>query len=218
MTLKDVWKELRFIFTDSIFIGALVGFATYIGLYFGFAVHEFFPRIDNDIYFLTSGIFFISAAILLIKRGHRNIASWVLAIVWLLFVSSIFLADVPRRGKRSDDAGVKGNLAQLRLDAEVYYDKQKSYGRTPFPPGPCPMDGATDNMFSDPVVRDALVNIKKYNGGIIPTCAIDILAGGSVYAVSSPLKSDRTRVWCVDTDYRQSAREISSPIIEARCP
>jgi hypothetical protein len=98
---------------------------------------------------------------------------------------------------KENDARIKSDLSTIRVQAELFYDDYSSY----------------TNVCSDTIVQKALSDIWSANGGMSTECA----SNATTYAVSSPLSSDTTKFWCVDSTGAsgQSARSLSS---NSLCP
>lgn len=145
---------------------------------------------------------------------------WVIGLFSIMITSTLSLScpgPFCSEKKPGLDAAIKTNLAQIRIRAELFLDAHGTYGTSDFPTGPCPIGvipGA--DFFNTPDVSSALSEIKRHNGGITPTCALVVNGTSSQYAISPPLKSDRSKYWCIDSS--SVVKEISRPISEARCP
>jgi prepilin-type N-terminal cleavage/methylation domain-containing protein len=140
-----------------------------------------------------------------IKRGFTLIELLVvIAIIGIL--ASVVLASLNSARAKGADAAVKGGMANMAAQIELYYDNN---GNTYGPAGgtgaatcTAASSGSTGTgAFGDPVVIQALNQIAKNSasgtGGASPvTCNTD--AGGQAWAMSTNLKGGGT--WCVDNN------------------
>lgn len=144
--------------------------------------------------------------------------------VWVIGVFSIMVASTLLscpgiscgEKKRGANAAIKGNLAQIRVGAVLYLDVHGNYAKENFTAGPCPLEAdSNSSMFGEQNIKDALNQIKKVNGGATPTCSVVENANIHQYAISSPLKSDKNKHWCIDDTGFVGA--IDGPITKAAC-
>jgi len=91
----------------------------------------------------------------------------------------------------------KERLSQVRISAELLYDKVKGYGTKVFPMGVCTQ--AVNTLFED---KNVYEEIKTASGGDASkaTC-VSTMTGGKVtsYAVSVPLETSPGYSWCIDS-------------------
>ncbi len=120
----------------------------------------------------------------------------VIAIIGIL--SSVVLASLnTARGKGADTA-IKGNLAGIRTQAEIYYDgNSNSYGTQASSTitsstGVCGGAG----IFSDANVTAALKSAMSQTGD---TAKGYCVANGTYWSIAVPLKTDNTSSWCVSS-------------------
>ena len=114
------------------------------------------------------------------------------------------------RGK-ARDAAIKGNLANVRVQAEIYYDRKGSYGSPTYLPGDC-VDAPANSIFGDPGIVQSLSAVRSYGAGEL-TCAIS--ETDQTWAISARLPSDAGEYWCVDST--GSSLVILSPIRDMSC-
>lgn len=126
----------------------------------------------------------------------------VIAIIGIL--ASVVLASLNSARAKGADAAVKGGMANMAAQIELYYDNNgNSYGAS----STCTNTG-TNNVFTgtgafgDSVVLQALQQISKNSaGGAVVTCNTD--ANGQAWAISTTLKGGPGGTapdarWCVD--------------------
>ena len=131
----------------------------------------------------------------------------VIAIIGIL--SSVVLASLNSARSKGAEASIKANLANIRPQAEMYYDSNSfSYGT--HAAGTC--NGTTGTgVFSDASIRSMLASAIAQSPATNATCA----AGASAYAVSVQLPGTPTAHWCVDSAGRAMSR--SSAITTTAC-
>jgi len=140
-------------------------------------------------------------------------------LIALSFVPGIFF---PPGRIKGTDAAIKGNLASIRLQAELYFDEhcrdlesKACYGPI-FTLDKCPEDGQTI-FYTEKNIYGAIQNAKKTSGQDV-ICAAEGETNGqsTAWAISSALKSDKKKYWCVDST--GVSREVPHHITEAKCP
>ena len=124
----------------------------------------------------------------------------VVAIIGIL--ASIVLAALGSARGRANDAKIKGELSQMRAQAEIYYiSNGNSYGSG---------TGCSASLFTDPAasggLSSLLASVESTNGSSSVAC--DLSTNG--WAVSSPLATDANIVWCVDSNGFSDEGAISS--------
>ena len=113
----------------------------------------------------------------------------VIAIVGIL--SSVVLASLNNARAKGADAAVKGNLVNMRAQAEFYYDGNGgSYGS--FAVATCPTVVTAGSIFNDQKIINA-VNGALSAGGNGSRCVVT----ASSYAISVGLNT-AGQSWCID--------------------
>ncbi len=129
------------------------------------------------------------------KKGFTLIELLVvIAIIGIL--SSVVLASLNSARAKGANAAIKANLANIRAQAELYYDNMGSYG--------APSTGCTAGMFTDPIITKALQAADSAAGGTQLSTVNCVSVGGSAWAISTQLKvAEGTNGvlthWCVDS-------------------
>jgi len=121
------------------------------------------------------------------KKGFTLIELLVvIAIIGLL--SSVVLASLNSARVKGADAAIKSNLGGIRAQAEILYDNASPNSFA----GVC-TDGTILKMIA---AAGTAGNASGANcNAITSTCC---RADTNTWGVSSPLKSDNTKAWCVD--------------------
>lgn len=121
----------------------------------------------------------------------------VIAIIAIL--SAVVLTSLSTARERGKDAAIKGNLAQIRPQAELYYDEHdSSYCSDPKADPNCAIVGCDSGMFSD----DQIIS-KAIKAAVEASPSGDIndakcyVKGGQRWAVSVPLHGEGKN-FCVD--------------------
>ena len=129
-----------------------------------------------------------------------------LVVVAIIGISaSVVLASLNTARGKGADAAIKANMANLRAQAEMYYDTNGSYGGTG---GSCVINssgsivgtGCVGNVTADPIFQAGLKAAAKASGGSSLMVA-NVLAGTApAWAAQVPLSgSISTKQWCVDS-------------------
>lgn len=169
--------------------------------------------------------------------ARQSFLEWGIAIIIVAgFVLGVVVMSPSGRPK-SIGAAVKGNLAGIRTNAELYFDTHNNtYGKVSVPLGACPLDlGSDDNLFFERSIRNALKAVTTHNKDVLPVCVFD--ADASKWAISSqylvPMHDPwykelllwisrqykakySVQYWCVDST--GASREVPHHITEAKCP
>ncbi len=115
----------------------------------------------------------------------------VIAIIGIL--ASVVLASLNSARIRGADAAVKGAMANMAAQAELYYDSTAG-GNQYCSSGLCNCTvGSESGVFTDPIFISAVEQITK-NATAAPTC----VAASQTWGMSVPLKGGST--WCVDNN------------------
>lgn len=130
----------------------------------------------------------------------------VIAIIGIL--ASVVLASLNTARDKGGDAAVKANLANLRSQAALYYDENgNSYGTAG---ASCTTAGS---VFADSRVSEQVKAAENASGGgSVATCA----GSPTRFAVSVPLRTDKTKSWCVDDSGK--AKEGAADTAGIKCP
>ena len=129
----------------------------------------------------------------------------VIAIIGVL--SSIVLASLNTARGKGANAAIKGNLANMRAQAEIFYDASGNYGAAWAAGSACPASIAAANgtMFADKNIFSMITSAASAAGSNSPTSLkCYVAASGTGWAVTAPLKTSETiggiavGYWCVD--------------------
>jgi prepilin-type N-terminal cleavage/methylation domain-containing protein len=136
----------------------------------------------------------------------------VIAIIGIL--SSVVLASLNTARGKGADAAIKSNLANMRAQAEIYYD-DASLGNGTYGPATTASNACTAGVFGNTTITNGVTSATSASGGSgatgAPTarrCAIGV--GGSSWAISIPLKTDTAKSFCVDNS--GTAKEVNGNI------
>lgn len=129
------------------------------------------------------------------KRGFTLIELLVvIAIIGVL--SSVVLASLNTARNKGNDAAIKSNLDNLRAQGALYYDENNGTYSAGAVTSCTP--GSNDNLFDDATAAAQIAAADTANGAASSlTC--NIAADGSAYAVASPLVTDTSTFFCVDS-------------------
>jgi type IV pilus assembly protein PilE len=123
----------------------------------------------------------------------------VIAIIGIL--SSVVLASLNTARNKGADAATKENLANLRAQAEIYYDANGKYGSnateaTGNTAAICNTASTVFSSASTPSLNPGIVAAST-SAGAQAYCSI--AATGTAWAVAAPLKTAAGTYWCVDS-------------------
>ena len=157
----------------------------------------------------------------------------VIAIIGML--AGIVLASLNTARNKGSDAAIKGNLAGMRVQTEVYYDSNNNYGGTTFAAaeatsagaadGPCATASTVFDTAASPSINSAIIAAAKASGGKAKCSAGAVIASGPVtsWAVSAPCKQTdcgfggSTGTWCVDSTGTSKPGVASGGCIPTSC-
>jgi prepilin-type N-terminal cleavage/methylation domain-containing protein len=133
----------------------------------------------------------------------------VIAIIGIL--ASVVLASLNSARAKGADAAVKGGMANMAAQIELWYDNHgNTYGPTSGGAGTCAA-GSETGAFSDPVVKAGIANITKNSasGGGSGTSAVkcSTSADGQSWAISTSLKGGGS--WCIDNNGWRNAGDAN---------
>ena len=111
----------------------------------------------------------------------------VIAIIGIL--SSVVLASLNSARSKGANAAVKANLANIRAQAELYYDSNNSYGTA--------INACNGGMFTADTTMAKALTAANSASGYSATC----VSTGQAWAISEQLKvAEGTNThWCVDS-------------------
>ncbi|MEK7604313.1 MAG: type II secretion system protein [Patescibacteria group bacterium] len=132
----------------------------------------------------------------------------VIAIIGIL--SAVVLASLNTARSKGNDAAIQSDLSTIQTQAEIYYGTwNNAYGGngatvlnvtgTAATGNSCIAGTALPTMFgSDTNIKNALIaaDIANTTNSVV---VCNMAANGTQYAVSSPLASNATSYWCVDS-------------------
>ncbi len=117
----------------------------------------------------------------------------VIAIIGIL--SAVVLASLNTARSKGNDAAIQADFSTIQTQAEIFYGGagNNSYGSVAVSNNSCAATAGT--LFADATIVKALAGVDTANGTGTVTCN----SSASAYAVQSPLASDNTKYWCVDS-------------------
>lgn len=119
----------------------------------------------------------------------------VIAIIGIL--SAVVLASLNTARDKGNDAAIQTDLHSLQTQAELFYynNNPNSYGDSGDMPGICVVGSGAGPLFGDPAIVKQIDAVDRANGSGTVNCRNSKTA----YAVSSQLKDDPSKYWCVDS-------------------
>jgi len=133
-----------------------------------------------------------------LKKGFTLIELLVVvAIIGIL--ASVVLGALNSAKKKGEDASIQSNLANIRTQAAIYYEKNGNFGTAHYnnATGSCDTAPAT-SIFGDPTIQAAFEAAETASGSSVGHCVFKLV--NQTWAVSMPLKSNPADYWCVDSD------------------
>ncbi|MEK7228166.1 MAG: type II secretion system protein [Patescibacteria group bacterium] len=119
----------------------------------------------------------------------------VIAIIGIL--ASVVLASLNSARNKGADAATKANLANMRAQAEVYYDTNSGYSSATIATLPATGCSTATSVFVDPVFVNAIAAVTT-SSGAAPVCVVGGTSGAkaTAWSMSATLKAGGN--WCVD--------------------
>ncbi len=120
----------------------------------------------------------------------------VIAIIGIL--SSVVLASLNTARSKGSDAAIKTQLADMRPQAEIYYDTNGNYGANATLVGAtaAACEAITTTIFSDPTIKNQIAGAGG-NSAVV-SCALNANPA-TAWALAAVLKTSTTLGWCVDS-------------------
>ena len=125
----------------------------------------------------------------------------VIAIIGIL--ASVVVASLNSARNKGNDAAIKANLANIRSQAELYYDGNNNQ----YASGAVSACDAASSVFTDPTVANAIAAANTASNGSATCNSSD----GSDWAISVPLQEGGS--WCVDS----SGQSASGTAVSGSC-
>ncbi len=134
----------------------------------------------------------------------------VIAIIGIL--ASVVLASLNTARAKGADAAVKANLANVRPQAEIFYDGtgNSTYGTA----AAAAAATCSASTFLDATARAGVAAAVTASGGSASTdqrCAIGV--GGASWAASVPLKTNTATAICVDSSGQAKTTTTATPAL-----
>lgn len=119
----------------------------------------------------------------------------VIAIIGIL--ASVVLASLNSARTKGADAATKAGLANMRAQAEVFYDTNSGYSSATVATLPVTGCSTANSLFADPVFVNAIASITS-SSGAAPVCVLGGTSGqkANAWSMSATLKAGGS--WCVD--------------------
>ncbi len=144
------------------------------------------------------------------KKGFTLIELLVVvAIIGIL--ASVVLASLNTARAKGADAATKAGLANMRAQAELYYDTNSGYSSAAIATFPAVGCTAATTLFLDTTFVSAIAGITA-SAGTPPICAVSGTNGSkaSGWAMSAVTKSGTPSTWCVDSTGASISGKVAS--------
>jgi prepilin-type N-terminal cleavage/methylation domain-containing protein len=145
-----------------------------------------------------------------LKKGFTLIELLVVvAIIGIL--ASVVLASLNTARAKGADAATKAALANMRAQAELYFDNNSGYSSATIAVLPATGCGTATSVFLDPTMVTAIAGITN-SSGTAPICSVGGTSGqkASSWAMSAVTKSPPASTWCVDSTGASIAGKVST--------
>jgi prepilin-type N-terminal cleavage/methylation domain-containing protein len=133
----------------------------------------------------------------------------VIAIIGIL--SAVVLASLNTARAKGADAATKSGLANMRAQAEMYYDTNSGYSSVIIATLPVASCSTANSVFTDPTMVNAIASVTS-SAGAAPICGLSGTNGSkaSGWAMSAVTKSGTASTWCVDSTGASIAGKVAT--------
>jgi len=145
-----------------------------------------------------------------LKKGFTLIELLVVvAIIGIL--ASVVLASLNTARAKGADAATKAGLANMRAQAELYYDTNSGYSSATIATLPVAGCSTANSLFLDTTFQTAIAGITN-SAGTAPICGLSGTSGSkaSGWAMSAVTKSGTPSTWCVDSTGASIAGKVAT--------